>query len=70
VTHSTCRGNRAVGVKYVDDTVGRSKNGIAETFLVQASCMIVVSAGAFGSPAILERYVIQHMIKVDSVYGS
>jgi choline dehydrogenase-like flavoprotein len=51
-----CRGTRAVGVEYVDDVAGRSRNGILESSFVKASRLVVVSAGAFGSPAILERY--------------
>jgi choline dehydrogenase-like flavoprotein len=53
---SVCRGTRAIGVEYVDDTIGRSKNGTPEISFVKASRLVVVSAGAFGSPAILERY--------------
>ena len=55
--HSTRRGNRAVGVEYVDDNVGRLQNGTQKKFFVKASRMVIVSAGAFGSPAILERCV-------------
>jgi alcohol oxidase len=51
------RGTRAVGVEYVDDVVGRSKGGTQESSFVKASRLVVVSAGSFGSPAILERYV-------------
>ena len=48
------RGDRAVGIEYVCDTVGR--NGGATTPIVaRASRLVVISAGAFGSPAILER---------------
>ncbi|KAF8237035.1 alcohol oxidase [Tricholoma matsutake] len=48
-------GTRAVGVEYVNDHVGRSKSGTPETSFVKAARLVVVSAGAFGSPAILER---------------
>lgn len=46
--------NRAVGVEHVSDLVGRSK-GVGEPAVSYASRLVVVSAGAFGSPAILER---------------
>jgi alcohol oxidase len=49
-----CRGTHAVGIEYVDDTIGRAKS--TTTILVaRASRLVVLSAGAFGSPAILER---------------
>ena len=48
------RGNQAVGVEYVNDLVGRS-GGVTEPIVAKASRLVVVSAGAFGSPAILER---------------
>ena len=48
------RGTRAVGIEYVDDTIGRAK-GTTELFVARASRLVVLSAGAFGSPAILER---------------
>ncbi|KAJ3514907.1 hypothetical protein NLJ89_g2088 [Agrocybe chaxingu] len=47
-------GNRAVGVEHVDDVVGRSKC-VPESRISKASRLVVLSAGAFGSPAILER---------------
>ena len=47
-------GTRAVGIEYVDDTIGRKK-GTTEPFVARASRLVVLSAGAFGSPAILER---------------
>ncbi|KAF9004051.1 GMC oxidoreductase-domain-containing protein [Cyathus striatus] len=47
-------GNKAVGVEYVDDIVGDG-TGRTRTSVVHASRLVVVSAGAFGSPAILER---------------
>jgi len=47
-------GSRAVGVEYVSDLVGRN-GGITTPILAKASRLVVVSAGAFGSPAILER---------------
>jgi alcohol oxidase len=47
-------GTRAVGIEYVDDTIGRGK-GASEPLVARASRLVVVSAGAFGSPSILER---------------
>ena len=47
-------GNHAVGIEYVDDTIGRAK-GTTELLVARASRLVVLSAGAFGSPAILER---------------
>ena len=49
-----CSGTRAVGIEYIDDTIGRAK-GTAETLVARASRLVVLSAGAFGSPAVLER---------------
>ena len=48
------RGTCAVGIEYVDDTIGRAK-GITEPSIARASRLVVLSAGAFGSPATLER---------------
>ncbi|KDR75994.1 hypothetical protein GALMADRAFT_139756 [Galerina marginata CBS 339.88] len=47
-------GKRAVGIEYVSDLVGRN-GGITVPITARASRLVVVSAGAFGSPAILER---------------
>ncbi|KJA14517.1 GMC oxidoreductase [Hypholoma sublateritium FD-334 SS-4] len=47
-------GTRAVGIEYVDDLVGRP-GGAPEIKSARASRLVVVSAGAFGSPSILER---------------
>ena len=49
-----CRGTRAVGIECVDDTIGRAK-GTTEPFVIRASRLIVLSAGAFGTPSVLER---------------
>ena len=49
-----CSGTHAVGIEYVDDTIGRAK-GTTEPLVARASRLVVLSAGAFGSPAILER---------------
>jgi alcohol oxidase len=59
-----CRGSRAVGVEYVDDTVGRLKNGTPKSSIVRASRLVVLSSGTFGNPAILERYAFSRRIKV------
>ena len=48
------RGDRAVGIEYVSDTVGR-KGGTTTPIVARASRLVVISAGAFGSPVILER---------------
>ncbi|KAF8164001.1 GMC oxidoreductase-domain-containing protein [Pholiota molesta] len=47
-------GTRAVGIEYVDDSVGRN-GGITTTKTARASRLVVVAGGAFGSPSILER---------------
>ena len=47
------RGTRAVGIEYVDDIIGRAKG--ATKPVVALASRLVVSGGAFGSPAILER---------------
>lgn len=49
----TNRGNRAVGVEYVKDTTLNPDSD--QTVHIVKSDAIIVSAGAFGSPAILER---------------
>ena len=48
------RDTRAVGIEYVDDKIGRAK-GTTEPFVARASRLVVLSAGTFGSSAILER---------------
>ncbi|KDR68518.1 hypothetical protein GALMADRAFT_256740 [Galerina marginata CBS 339.88] len=47
-------GKHAVGIEYVSDLVGRN-GGITVPITARVSRLVVVSAGAFGSPAILER---------------
>ncbi|KAG5649963.1 hypothetical protein H0H81_001310 [Sphagnurus paluster] len=47
--------NRAVGVEHVGDAEGRVKGEVVP-LKSYASRLVVLSAGAFGSPAILERY--------------
>lgn len=48
------RNKRAVGVQYVSDVIGRS-GGVTTLLTARASRLVVLSSGAFGSPAILER---------------
>lgn len=49
------RDNIAVGVEHMEDSEGHSKeNSVLATSY--ASRLVVVSAGTFGSPPILERY--------------
>jgi alcohol oxidase len=48
------RNHRAVGVEYTNDPVTNPDGG-SEVHITLASKLVVVSAGAFGSPAILER---------------
>ncbi|KAF5327596.1 hypothetical protein D9619_004114 [Psilocybe cf. subviscida] len=49
-------GTKAVGIEFVDDSVGRRGGGAdAPVKTARASRLVVVSAGAFGSPSILER---------------
>ena len=43
-----------MGIEYVDDTIGRAK-GTTETLVARDSRLMVLSAGAFGSPSVLER---------------
>ncbi|KAG6879088.1 hypothetical protein C0992_005233 [Termitomyces sp. T32_za158] len=45
---------RAVGIEHVSD-LGRNSKDVQEQTISFASKMVIVSAGAFGSPAILER---------------
>ncbi|KAF8813030.1 alcohol oxidase [Phlegmacium glaucopus] len=47
-------GTRAVGIECVDDTIGRAK-GTTEPLVARASRLVVLSAGAFGTPSVLER---------------
>jgi len=48
------RDKRAVGVEFTNDPVS-CPNADQSSNIVRASKLVVVSAGAFGSPAILER---------------
>ena len=43
-----------MGIEYVDDTIGRAK-GTTEPLVSRASRLVVLSAGAFGTPSVLER---------------
>ncbi|KAF9478334.1 alcohol oxidase [Pholiota conissans] len=54
VTRVVFEGTKAVGVEYIDDTVGRAK-GNPEKLIAKASRLVVLASGAFGTPAILER---------------
>ncbi|KAK1222865.1 hypothetical protein PQX77_014287 [Marasmius sp. AFHP31] len=54
VTRIIFEGNKAVGVEYADDKL-RNRDGTAPVLRALASRLVVVSGGAFGSPAILER---------------
>ena len=64
---SLYRHSCASGVEYVDDATGRSKCGTRESVTVRASRLVVLSAGALGSPSILERYV-SFRFNVESFY--
>jgi hypothetical protein len=46
----SCRANHAVGVEYINESTA---NKVIE--VARASKLVVISAGALGSPAILER---------------
>ncbi|TFK36632.1 GMC oxidoreductase-domain-containing protein [Crucibulum laeve] len=48
-------GDRAVGVEYVSDVTGRRQNIVQTPNVARASRLVVIAAGAFGSPSILER---------------
>jgi len=48
------RDKRAAGVEYVDE-IGGEGSRISQPVFVKASRLVVLSAGAFGSPSILER---------------
>lgn len=51
------RDKRAVGLEYVSDAGRRDTTLRMEKKVAYASKLVVLSAGAFGSPAILERLV-------------
>ncbi|KAL0579313.1 hypothetical protein V5O48_002711 [Marasmius crinis-equi] len=56
ITRVIFEGKKAVGVEFVDDEVGRGQHDSdAPKSRALASRLVVVSGGAFGSPAILER---------------
>lgn len=50
----TVRGKRAAGIEYVDDE-GDHSHALQSPSVAYATRLVVLSAGAFGSPAILER---------------
>ena len=49
------RNKRAVGVEFSNDKFTRPNSDPTTVFAIRASRLIVLSAGAMGSPAILER---------------
>ena len=53
-THVDNSNGRAVGIDYTSDAIS-SQGADDEPVTVRATKLVVVSAGAFGSPAILER---------------
>uniref|UniRef100_A0A0W0FAC3 Alcohol oxidase-like protein n=1 Tax=Moniliophthora roreri TaxID=221103 RepID=A0A0W0FAC3_MONRR len=57
-------GNKAVGVEYVNDTV-LNPDADQTVEIAKADKLVVVSAGAFGSPTILERLKHGVRVKVD-----
>jgi alcohol oxidase len=56
--YNKCRGNKAVGVEHIDDVHGHPEKKIVDLAVAKAARLVVLAGGAFGSPAILERYVI------------
>ena len=44
-----------MGVEYMKEVDDRKWSGVQPTSIVRASRLVVISAGAFGSPTILER---------------
>lgn len=50
-----CRGKRAVGVEYVANPVFQPDADASQVKTVRAKKLVVISAGTFGSPGILER---------------
>ena len=48
------RGTCAVGIEYVDDTIAKA-DGTTKPLVARVSRLVILSAGAFGSPSILER---------------
>ncbi|KAF9478332.1 FAD/NAD(P)-binding domain-containing protein [Pholiota conissans] len=49
------RDTQATGIEYVDDSVSRGKGEISSVKTARASRLVVLSAGSFGTPSILER---------------
>lgn len=49
------RGNRAVGVEHINDEEGRPNKAAGKPTVTNASRLVVLAAGAFGTPAVLER---------------
>ena len=52
--HMNNRNGRAVGIEYTTDRIAY-QGASDEVVTVKATKLVVVSAGAFGSPCILER---------------
>jgi alcohol oxidase len=52
-SRTSFRGTRAVGVEYIDASGG-------QVAVAKASRLVVLSAGAFGSPTILQRLDIKY----------
>ena len=50
-----CRGKRAVGIQYVRNLRQLAEGTVATPCVAHATRLVVISAGSFGSPAILER---------------
>ena len=53
-THHVCRGDRATGVEFLWNQAIRP-DADKDVHTVKARRLVVVSGGAFGSPALLER---------------
>ena len=54
MTHTNDRNGRAVGIEYTTDGIS-CQGANDEVVTVKATKLVVVSAGALGSPCILER---------------
>jgi alcohol oxidase len=50
-----CRGTRAVGIEYVQNPRQHTTASALEVTTARAKHLVVLSAGSFGSPTILER---------------
>lgn len=54
LAHANDRNGRAVGIEYTTDAIS-CQGASDELITVKAAKLVVISAGAFGSPSILER---------------